>query len=89
MGDLATLLSALGTFGGFVLSSAAFVIGWQRTSASERKDAAENGAQRAKDVAEVATERAFDKLLEKLADGQLTADELEEIREDLHRKEDG
>jgi hypothetical protein len=84
VGDLATLLSALGTFGTFVLSSAAFVIGWQRNSTSERKGAAENAAERAKDVAEVATEKAFDKLLEKLVDGQLTADEVEEIREDLH-----
>lgn len=89
MGDLATLLSALGSFGMFVLSSAAFAVGLQRTSKSERKDAAVDAAERAKDAVEVATEKAFDKLLEKLSDGQLTADEVQEIREDLHphRKE--
>ena len=84
MGDLATLLSALGTFGTFVLSSAAFVIGWQRTSKGERKDAAEQAAENAKRDTEIATEKAFDRLLDKLADGQLTADEVEEIRGDLH-----
>lgn len=84
MGDLATLLSALGTFGTFVLSSAAFVVGWQRTSRTERKDAAEIAAEEAKNATEIATEKAFDKLLDRLADGQLTADEVEEIREDLH-----
>lgn len=84
MGDLATLISALGTFGTFVLSSAAFVIGWQRTSKVERKDAAAIAAEKADHDAEIATEKAFDRLLDRLADGQLTADEVQEIRQDLH-----
>jgi len=86
VGDLATLLSAIGTFGTFILSSAAFVITGQRISKGERKDAAVLAAEKAKEDAERAAEKAFDKLLDKLADGQLTADEVEEIREDLHPK---
>jgi uncharacterized membrane protein len=74
VGDLATLLAAIGTFGSFATSSIALAIGWRRTSRKERRNAAEGAA-----------ERAMDELLDAVADGQITAEELEQVRRTLRR----
>lgn len=86
MGDLATLVSALGTFGSFLVSSIALSVGVLRTGNRERKAAAETAAERAKDVVETAQEQALDELLDKLQDGQLSVEDVAEIREHLHPK---
>jgi hypothetical protein len=92
VGDLATLVSALGTFGSFLVSSIALSVGVLRNSNKERNAAAETAAARTQDVVETAHEKALEELLDKLSDGNLSAEEVAEIRDHLnpqHRKELG
>lgn len=74
MGDLATLLGAIGTMFTGVTSSVALVVTWLRSSRRERKDAATDAA-----------DRAVEEMLTAVADGQITVDELAKLRE-LHAK---
>lgn len=85
MGDLATLLTAIGTLVSAGVSTAGLGIAWLRSSKRERKDAAEIAAERTEQVAEV---RAIDELLDALAgDGQISDVEVKRIRDHLHPKE--
>lgn len=78
MGDLATLLGGIGSLLGGITGSIALAIGFLRTSKKERKQAAEGAA-----------ERAMGELLDAVADGQITAEELEQVRRTLRHKDDG
>lgn len=78
MGDLATLLTAGGTFLTGISSLVAVLVASKRTSRKERHDAADNGV---------------DALLEAASDGQITPDEAAKLLRDRHphphRKADG
>lgn len=78
VGDLATLLGGIGSLLGGLTSSVALAIGFFRISQRERGRAAESAA-----------ERAMDELLDAVADGQVTAEELEQVRRTLRHEEGG
>lgn len=89
MGDLVTLLGAIGSIVLAATSTLAFVVETLRSSKKERKDAAAIAAERTQ---QVAAEHAMDELLEALGDGKISAEEIAKIRQHLHegdRKAEG
>lgn len=76
MGDLANTLGGIGSFLAGIAASAGFLVGVFRISKKERRRAAESAAK-----------RAMDELLDAVADGQVTAEELEQVRRTLRHED--